>query len=186
MGMNLSLRRLFVLSMIVVSLGVVSVYGITTLASVKPATSVPVRSVVTIPPLELTLELTKTEFEQGEPINGTLSLKNVGNESITITFGSLGSRFYFDVLDENGTHVYTSELICPAAIEHLPLNPNEQITRTDTWGQIRNIWPTEYYLEQVPKGTYTIIGKSERYSLEYPTDSLNDGLETAPITITIK
>lgn len=183
--MNLSLKRLLVLSMIVVLLGVVSVYGIATLVSVKSATPVPVRSVVTSSPLELTLELSKTEFEQGEPINGTLSLRNIGNESITVTFGQLGGRFYFDVFDANGTHVYTSALVCPAAEEHLPLNPNEQITRTDTWNQNYNIWPTEYYLEQVPKGTYTIIGKSLRYSL-YPTDSLHDGIETPPITITIK
>jgi len=159
-----------------------SVYGMNFFAG-RGATSL--TSVLTTGPLELKLELQKTEFVQGEPINITVSLKNIGNTTITITFTEkiLGG-IYPDVYNASGTKVWGRGLL-PQAIERITLEPNEGISRTYTWNQI-----TIGERKQVPKGTYAIVGKTLKIGalddavagrLEFPPF-----LETSPIIITIK
>ncbi len=148
----------------------------------KPAT--PIISVITSPPLELSLGLEKTGFEQGELIKIIVSLKNVGDTSINITFCNKAGRTLYEVYDANGTKI-DGFWALPAAVDRLTLEPGEEVSQIHTWGQICRNYMLPYDGKQVPKGTYTIVGFTVKFALGDEI-SLREPLETPPITITIK
>ena len=77
--MILSFKKTCALTVTVVVIGALSVYGISLIASVE-TTAAPTSSVIgrgrwSNCTLKLTLTLEKTEFELGEPVNITISLE---------------------------------------------------------------------------------------------------------------
>jgi hypothetical protein len=159
----------------------ISVYGMNFFAGRGLA---PTTSVFTQSPLELKLELGKIEFLQGESINITVSLKNIGTTSLTIFLPSVPARVFYEVYDLNGTEVHWDQMMQAQMTEQFILEPNEQVSRTFTWDQLSYIYKPEYYHKNVPKGTYTIVGTTDR---NLYVDGVHIGrLETPPITITIK
>lgn len=186
--MILSLKKVFSLIAIAVLLGVISVYGIQTLTPFKPAQSAqPVTSVLTSPPIELKLELTKTEFEKGEPINVTVSLKNIGNTTINVSFSYRGPKVMFKILAVNDTVLYERGRSILALVEDIALSSGEQIIKTYTWNQ--TIWIREgdiiYDEIQAPRGTYKIVG-AVGASISIQGIGSMGKPETPPIAIKIK
>jgi len=100
-------KPVFLVVVIVVAL-LASVYAY--LASLPPQRGP--RVSITSPPLEFSMELEKAEFQQGENVTIRLSLKNIGNETITLRWGKYYAYYdkvmYFDfyITDANNTLVY--------------------------------------------------------------------------------
>lgn len=141
-------------------------------------------------PLELSMELNKTKFQQGEDITIRLSLKNIGNETIVVYWGDfygyMDAVMYFDfyIMDANNTQVYQwtrDHAGLPSVLEET-LNPDEQLVSVYIWNQ-----KTRYpHRTQVPKGTYTVKGFSRIMGLIVQDQTSVITLETPTITFTIK
>lgn len=134
----------------------------------------------TSPPLELRMELDKTEFELGENVTVYLSLKNVGDHTINVTFPHIGNKFYITVRDANSTAIYESLRGGFHALWVIPLDPREVINETIVWPQVKQLHETWDLKEKVPPGTYTLTGHSEGNLI-----TATERLVTPPITITI-
>jgi hypothetical protein len=154
-------------------------------------------SIAVFPPLELRLELDKTEFQQGEVVVVRVSLTNIGDKNITLSFPSWGD-IGFHVKDNNGELVDMGGPISPgfliASVRNLPLPAGSKIERVLNWTQQRtwiddpSLWsPGEEY-PQVPPGTYKIVARTLTFSI-YDSNGFvahSDELETPQIRITIK
>lgn len=141
----------------------------------------------TYPPLELRMELEKTEFQQNETIVIHLFLKNIGDETITIVFTYANDLVGFIVKDENDTEVYVHPITFLTAVEKVDLEPGDQITEywwfPTEWDQKGNL-AGKYDSIPVPPGTYKIIGRTGRFSIVGKT-SPRGRIETPAIAITI-
>ena len=142
----------------------------------------------TYPPLELSMNLSKTAYQQNETIVVSLFLTNKGNEPVFLSFTHFNGHVSFIVKDENDTEVYAYPNIYLQLVDHIFLEPGEQITAPwddpTEWNQKGNL-PGKYYDKLVPQGTYKIIGRTGTVliNLEYPSESRR--IETPPITLTI-
>lgn len=143
----------------------------------------------TSPPLELRMELDKTEFQLNETVIINLFLKNTGERTITIFVPYLQHFFGFIVKDRNNTVVLNYPYGGYAAIDKVTLEPGDQINETLNWSQIGH-YPDGsggVYLHSVPLGTYHITGRTGEYlmdSLEGAED-WTPWIETPSIKITI-
>jgi hypothetical protein len=121
--------------------------------------------------LELTMKLEKTNYTLGEPINITLTIKNISNQ--TINFGYSAWAFDFRVYNDTNHEIYqwSSFRIFPQIIVDTPLGTGESLARGLVWQQTCN---RTMFSEGVPvsPGTYDIIGQSGT-------------LQTTPIQISI-
>jgi hypothetical protein len=132
------------------------------------------------------MELDKTEFQLGENVTIRLSLKNIGNETVSIRWVSRYSdklHFDFYVLDENNTQIFQySEVYGVIEGLEFSVNPGGQLTSVYVWYQ-----ETGYpEFAQVPKGIYYVRGSSRSFLVSAGSQVLWYGtLETPTITITI-
>jgi hypothetical protein len=182
--MILSLKRVFVLGVVVALVGALSVYGMKSLADRGPAS---VTSVVTVSPLELKLKLEKTEFMQGESINITVSLRNIGNTATEVMFSQYGSYVKFKVFDTNGNWIFEQGSAVGLAFSNIALAPNEQVSHTYTWSQViwNRVGDTVLNEYQAPKGAYKIVGATGSDEISVVGMWPMQSLETPPIIITI-
>ena len=179
-------KRVAVLFLIIFMIVVTSVYAYIALLSPHAGPRVSVVS----PPLEFSIGLEKTEFQQAEPINMTVSLKNVGNETIQLMWTSYylyyDQRMYFDfvIVDENDTLVYqwTGEHLSLPALLTRTLNPGEQLVSVYPWYQLYGYEDGE---GQVSKGTYYVRGLTRSVHLTVNGQTSTILLETPSITIII-
>jgi hypothetical protein len=152
------------------------------------------RVTVTSPPLEFSMELDKTEFQQGENVQIRLSLKNIGDETIKLTWFSYylydDAVMYFDfyIKDADGTIVYQYTKLHGALGMLLDetLTLNEQLISVYVWFQ-----KTDYPEAQVPAGVYTVRALTRRIALNLDDPSNADldsaiTLETPAMTFTIE
>jgi len=148
------------------------------------------RAAITSSPVEFATELERAEFQQGENMTIKISLKNIGNRTITAkwpAYYSVGDGrimyFDFDVLDANNTLVYrwTLDKFALQSVLVETLEPGEQLTSAYVWFQMSDVPYT-----QVPKGTYHIKGITHRFALTVNGQTTSGILlETPTITITI-
>jgi hypothetical protein len=124
---------------------------------------------------ELTLSVEKTVHSPREPVNVTLALTNISDQTVNFTH----TAFDFDFFVENasGGKIYQWSIgqAFPmwAMIKQLP--PGESETATYTWPQTSNSnFPS--VTAQVPAGTYYIVGE---------TPDKAAGLQTPPLEIVI-
>jgi hypothetical protein len=131
------------------------------------------------------MELEKTEFQQGEEILVHLSLRNLNNKQVNITFSYLGYYLDFRVLDKENTKVFTYYTGWVCSLDEVTLGPYDQIGRAFYWTQINNR-PGEYEGEQVPAGAYKIIGFTGNI-LQIDQEEFSPAFqfESPPIQITI-
>jgi hypothetical protein len=181
----LSLKKVFVLGLAVALLGALSVYGMNLLAGGRSASVT--TSTLTEGPLELKLELDKTEFIQGEPINITVSLKNIENTTISVTYAYFATRVGFKIFYSNGTKAIERGRTPLASTEDVSFAPGEQVNRTFVWNQLVDIivGRTYYGEQQASKGTYQIVGTTGT-SIEVKGMLVWGMLETLPMTISIQ
>ena len=109
----------------------------------------------------------------GEPVNVTLSITNISNQSIQ--FESTGLNFDFTVADSNGSIIYQWSIgrAIPQYIALESLASGQNVTGTYSWPQITNTNVLTGTL--VSPGAYCIVGKSNPIY----------GLQTDPVQITI-
>ena len=121
--------------------------------------------------LELKMEINKSSIVTGEDINITLSLINVGNQAVTISF----TPPFFDVIchsPEGYCYKWSDDKYFIQVLLSLTLDPGENYSETLEWNLYR-YENGEYY---PPKpGTYQL------YGLSVPA-----GLMCGPINVTVK
>jgi hypothetical protein len=124
--------------------------------------------------LELTMTLNKTTYSLGEPVNLTLTITNISNQ--TINFTHTGLDFDFQVYNDTNNQVYQWSNFKAIAqfIAIVPLHAGESMSANFTWLQTCN-FNAQVEGDPVSPGTYNIIGQTG------PTY----GIQTTPIQITI-
>lgn len=124
--------------------------------------------------LELTLTIDKATYSLGEPVNLTLSITNISNQ--TINYTHTGLDFDFQVLNGTNNVVYQWSNFRAIAqfIAITPLPAGESTSANFTWEQICN-FNAQVEGDPVSPGTYNIVGETG------PTYKI----QTAPIQITI-
>lgn len=184
--MELSLRGVILLSAITVLLSVSLVYGIRLEFTPKInmlASSTPIAYGVN-GGFKLTLMLQKTEFSLGEPVNVTLTVANISNQ--TVQFYDFPSFWDFLVYNDTDNGLYQwlfSGHGFPMSGTTYSLDPGIGLTNEVlVWPQMCNRTETQYGVPDSPvsPGTYYIVG---RYGYTGYDFSLN--LQTTPIQITI-
>ena len=175
--------KVLLVTLIVIVVSVASVYAYLEFLLPQSGPRVTILS----QPLEFSMEMDKTEFRQGENITIRLSVKNVGNQTITLRWSSFYLHYdvvlYFDfyVLDMNNTVVFQWSKIYGRfpAVREKTLTPGEQLINVYVWGQ----WSE---LEgQVPKGVYSVRGLTRQVALIVGDQTSTITLETPTITFTI-
>jgi len=89
------------LILVVTLASVSSVYAYWRLSRIQSSSPV---STIARYPVELRVELEKTEFQQGEPMQVNTTLRNIGNTTIEVTF--MFYNFNYNVTDTNNNTVY--------------------------------------------------------------------------------
>lgn len=143
----------------------------------------------TRPPLELRMELEKTEFQLNETVAIHLFLTNIGDKTITIFVPYIEHWVGFIVKDANNTVVLDFPYGGLAAVDETTLEPSGQINRTLYWSQIGHYRDGSggVVLRSVPPGTYHITGRTGEY-LTHGLEEAEDWapqIETPSITIAI-
>jgi hypothetical protein len=141
--------------------------------------------------IQLTITLQKTVFRLGEPINVTLTMTNITNQTQTFVLGAYND-FDFHVYNETNSDIYwhssiwLGEVAIPDGLTGITLNS------TEPWG---NSWTESFLWQQsmisgtfdntsyvtVSPGTYYVVG---RVGAPYFIDG-NSIWQTTPIQITI-
>ncbi len=124
--------------------------------------------------LELTMTLDKTVYSLGEPVNLTLTITNITNQ--TINYEHTGLDFDFQVYNGTNNEVYewSNFIAIPQFIAIVPLQAGASRSDNFTWTQICN-FNAQVEGDPVSPGTYYIVGQTG------PTY----GIRTTPIQITI-
>jgi len=142
-------------------------------------------------PVEFSVETDRSDFHQGENMSVRVSLRNIGNKTITLTYGgyymSLDKRAYFDfhVLDENYTRIYRWSQLHGETLAGriLVINASEQVTSYFSWYMAYD-YPNDTTL--VAPGKYWIIGSTRQAGLSIDgRENVLLDLETPSIAITI-
>ena len=126
--------------------------------------------------LQLTMALQKTNYGLVEPINITLTLTNISNQTISFWLDFSFSCFEFKVYNGTNSILYSSlnngGIQLPLAVVYT-LNAEESLSANLVWNQTYN------NIAVLP-GTYYIVGQVG--PIYYGTNST---IETTPIQITI-
>jgi hypothetical protein len=184
--------------MVLISVGVVSVsiFGLSMLAQVHPRAE----GVNEQFGLKLTMTLEKTVYTLGEPINITLTITNISNQTISYAYAALGWRFDFRVYNDTNNRIYqwSADRAFAWALDSIALNPRESLTVGQLAGTANHV-PTGYYIwdetwnvmsvsppypnsTQVDPGTYYIVGQTGPIVLVNGKD-IGGVIETTPIQI---
>ena len=164
--------------------------------STLPAKSGPQASIESYP-LKLTVGLNKTEFALGENITINISLENVSNETITLTFYSAfagidieneyhQAHFEYVITDINGTEIcrWSDSRGALAVVNYVTLDPGQKLFNMFVWDQ--DIGDDDAV--QIPVGTYHVRaamppGKSGGFNIN--SDTAWVSLETPSIMFTV-
>ncbi len=121
--------------------------------------------------LELNMTLEKTTYSLGEPVNLTLTITNISDQ--TINFTHTGLDFDFRVYNGTNNAVYQWSNFRGIAqfIVIEPLHAGESVSANFTWLQTCN-FNASVEGDQVSPGTYDIIGN-------WPNVRYTDGADTA-------
>ena len=177
-----------ILSVLVGLLVVGLVYGLTyefenANSAQKLPTTTTVKGVGDMAGLELTTTVEKTNYSLGEPVNITLAITNISNQTTTVSFGDSNVYFDFQVFDNMNSTFYNnmdnvsymrsilmSNVIVYWYLEtrtqipivaSVSLNAGENLTETFVWGQTYctpRTFPDENIA--VSAGTYYVVGIS--------------------------
>ncbi len=131
----------------------------------EPAEEVSVDVDALLENLEATV---KTNATAGEAVF-TITLKNTGDEDVTLTFSS-GQKYEIVVTDASGTEVYRYSIdkMFTMALQDVVLKAGEEITWTE-------IWDYKQTGERVPSGEYTATVEIIAYQI--------NGADVAPGSI---
>ena len=153
--MILSLKRVALFCLMSALLGVAFVWGVrlSTIAEESDELGLDLTC-----PLVLTITSEKNTYKVHEPITMTITLKNVGEEKVTILFTTRPNpnpHWFSRVYDENNQLVfYHKVMLAIPSLEEITLQPNEIMQRNCTWDQ-----KDTNNEQQVPPGIYYLIAR---------------------------
>lgn len=118
---------------------------------------------------KLTMIIPKDTYALGEPVNITLRLTNLSNESVTI-YHNLMSLLAYSVLDPSGNVIYykdetPGEVSLPVSVDKT-MEPNMAYEKLFVW---RQVYTAKYYYNGTYRfveypittsGTYTLVGRT--------------------------
>jgi hypothetical protein len=140
-------------------------------------------------PLEFSMQLERTEFQQDKVINVSLTLRNISNSTLVLEWHN-GCIFDLVVDDSNRTRVWDWQSFhaYPEAVFGKTLSSGESLSYYYWWFQTV---PWEgavgpYPAGQVPKGTCFIKGALFPFMLTAEGHIAPESVETPAITTTIK
>jgi len=113
-------------------------------------------------PLKFIMTVNETRFNLGEPVNITLIIRNISNETILLGFAyppSLNFLVYNRSL-QIFNYLYTQG--GPDVVISHVLNPDETFSRTLQWEQVAMDESPPHIFRQVQCGTYYIRGQISR------------------------
>lgn len=165
--MNLTFKKLVLLSALTVLLGVGLVFALSYAFKPSAQTLLMAEGVNGQFELKLTMTLEKTEYSLGEPINITLTITNISNQTINFTIGSPLMDFW--VYNDTNSDLYrwSSSRVFPMVIGTIPFNAGESLTEHLIWPQTCNDTPFSEGISVSP-GTYYIVGQAHWYNLQTP------------------
>jgi hypothetical protein len=156
-GTTLSLKHMAVLCLIFVILGVVAVWGLNSVT--YRGESSPVEVETTYGPVKLTMKLEKTTYKLGEPVNVTLTITNISNET-TLLYFTIPCKTNFVILNKSSETIFEYYWrIWPTTTAEVILDSGESLTQTLTWNQLEIDDFPSFHSRQVQPGTYYIIGQ---------------------------
>jgi hypothetical protein len=135
--------------------------------------------------LELTMTLEKTEYSLGEPINITLTITNISNQTKNFGMGPDANDFDFHVYNDTDSNIYSYSnrwegVAIPQYVILETLNAGESLSENLAWPQTcHNTGLSEGV--PVSPGTYYIVGRIGPPFFY----GENNTIETAPIQVTI-
>ena len=124
--------------------------------------------------LELTLTMNKTSYSLGDPVNLTLTITNISNQTINYTHTGLDFDFQVNNGTNNIVYKWSNFKAIAQFITIAPLPAGESISANFTWQQICN-FNAQVEGDPVSPGTYNVIGETG------PTYNI----QTIPLPITI-
>ncbi|MGA2682779.1 MAG: BsuPI-related putative proteinase inhibitor [Candidatus Bathyarchaeia archaeon] len=109
--------------------------------------------------LELTMSLDRTTYVLGEPVNLTLMITNISNQ--TINFTHTGLDFDFQIYNDTNNIVYqwSNFKAIPQFITIVPLQVGQSRSANFTWSQTCN-FNAQVEGDTVSPGIYNIIGET--------------------------
>ena len=148
--------------------------GVAPMAPMQTPAPTPSPAPASASSLQLSLTVEKAVYSLGEPVNLTVTITNISNQ--TVSYTHTGLDFDFKVYNDSNNLVYqwSNFMAIPQFITIVPFPAGESMSQNFTWLQTCN-FNTSVVGDQVSAGTYYIVG------LTGPTY----GLQTAPVQITI-
>jgi len=156
--MTFSLKNTLILCVVVTLAGLTVVWGLNSVTHRDASTPVEVET--TYGPVKLTMILEKTTYRLGEPVNITLTITNISNET-TLLYLTYPCKTNFMVFDKSSEPIfeYFRSRIWPAATCEVVLDSGESLTQTLTWNQLEIDNFPPFDSRQVQPGTYYVVGQ---------------------------
>lgn len=136
-------------------------------------------------PMKLTMAIDRTELDLGETLCVNLTVENIGDQDLTMSFADGQDEFIFAVYNESDSQcVYTHWVGYPQCYIPEVVHVNETRTKDWEWNQVGDLvylgldQNPPYYRKTITPGEYHIIGLFE-------SSTLNLQIETPPISFTI-
>lgn len=143
-------------------------------------------------PFEFTIALEKTMFKPYEQVNMTVTLTNIGEENVTITFTTRPNPspyWFWKVYDDSQQLVFYHKYVgMLQAFEEITLQPGEFMQRECAWDQKatdsgQQVPPGIYYLTAVTSFLYSEKELACMHSLETQSEILIDDITGEPIVL---
>lgn len=189
--MILSIKKISIFSIIVILVGATLIWGLksVTYSEITDSEILPPKVETTVGPIKLTMSLDNVTYIVGEPVNVSLMLTNIGNETITITFNS-PLHFDFKILNKFNETIYilSYNVGVIAVLSSITLKTGESFSRTFIWNQEKHpTTPPFTPIQQVEPGTYYVVGQTGHLiKVEPPVIQVPTIIETPKIQIEIK
>jgi hypothetical protein len=144
-------------------------------------------------PLEFSMQLEKAEFLRSEDVTIQISLRNIGNKTISPSWPDFylynGTAFCFDfvIIDTRAlvsqVYRFSQNKVRLLAVKEKTLSPGEQWVNVVVWDQKASYKDDP---EPVPKGGYSLRASTRQFSLSVDGQTSIIDLETPTLTFTIK
>jgi hypothetical protein len=144
-------------------------------------------------PLEFSIQLEKTEFLRSEDVAIQISLKNIGNKTISLSWPDFylynGTAFCFDfnIIDTRApvslVYRYSQNKVTLEAVKEKTLTSGEQWVDVVVWDQRASYKDDP---EPVPRGGYSLRAFTRQFALSVDGQTSILDLKTPTITFTIK
>ncbi len=186
------LTKKFMLALSIIALSVLIIWQLKTVTYSKD--SAPAQVETTYGPIRLTMRLEKTTYRLGEPVNITLTVTNVGNETVLLGF-SVFCKTNFVVCNKSYQTIfdYFTSVGWLGIGGEVVLDPRESLSQTLTWDQLeidnfppfafRHVQPGIYYIKGQIGPCLHYVGSPEEYDPLKCTDFIK--IETPKIEIEI-